>query len=200
MNLFAQRSNANRIQQSVRCVLTGVGPVVLLACFSRPLLAADKTVAPPTRLHRIASSPATFRTPEDWVVSVAGNNPEIVNAEGGQVAVRFLRWDSELGLDALHVLCMVERLAEPMAIEPSIRYEYEFIGGEQAERRVLDSAFSVAYTAPTKGFVEWHQRVVTLVGKGEGLCVVAFCPLPLWKKSKEAREMLKAVVSSVSLP
>lgn len=181
-------------------MLTGVGPVVLLACFSRPLLAADKTVAPPTRLHRIASSPATFRTPEDWVVSVAGNNPEIVNAEGGQVAVRFLRWDSELGLDALHVLCMVERLAEPMAIEPSIRYEYEFIGGEQAERRVLDSAFSVAYTAPTKGFVEWHQRVVTLVGKGEGLCVVAFCPLPLWKKSKEAREMLKAVVSSVSLP
>ncbi len=66
------------------------------------------------------------------MVSVAGNNPEIVNAEGGKVAVRFLRWDSELGLDALHVLCMVERLAEPMAIEPSIRYEYEFLGGEQA--------------------------------------------------------------------
>ncbi len=48
--------------------------------------------------------------------------------------------------------------------------------------------------------MEWHQRVVTLVGKGEGLCVVAFCPLPLWKKSTEAREMLKAVISSVSLP
>ena len=48
--------------------------------------------------------------------------------------------------------------------------------------------------------MEWRQRVVTLVGKGEGLCVVAFCPMPLWKKSQEARETLKAVVSSVSLP
>ena len=95
---------------------------------------------------------------------------------------------------------MVERLAEPMAIEPSIRYEYEFVGGEQAERRVLDTAFAVAYSAPVKGFVEWRQRVVTLVGKGEGLCVVAFCPLPLWKKSREARDLLQAVVSSVSLP
>jgi hypothetical protein len=50
------------------------------------------------------------------------------------------------------------------------------------------------------GFVEWRQRVVTLVGKGEGLCVVAFCPLPLWKQSREARDTLKAVVASVSLP
>lgn len=199
MDLPAQGSNGNRV---LLCAGVALGRLVALsACLGTSLLAADKTaVAPPTRLHRLASSTVTFRTPEDWVVSVTGDNPEIVNAEGGQVAVRFLRWDSELGLDALHVLCLVERLAEPMAIEPSIRYEYEFIGGEQGERRVLDSAFSVAYTAPVKGFAEWRQRVVTLVGKGEGLCVVAFCPLPLWKKSKEARETLKAVVSSVSLP
>ena len=201
MAFLAQGSNGNRIFLGAGCALRRGVSLALLTCFSAPLLAGGKTpVPPPTRVHRIASSTVTFRSPEDWVISVAGNNPEVVNAEGGQVAVRFLRWDSELGLDALHVMCMVERLAEPMAIEPSIRYEYEFVGGEQAERRVLDSAFSVAYTAPVKGFAEWRQRVVTLVGKGEGLCVVAFCPLPLWKKSKEARETLKAVVSSVSLP
>jgi hypothetical protein len=165
-----------------------------------PVLAGDKALPPLTRQHRIASTAVTFRTPEDWVVSVAGNNPEVVNALGGNVAVRFLRWDSEIGLDSLHVLCMVERAGEPAVIEPSVHYEYEFVGGEQAERRVLDTAFSVQYTAPVKGFPAWRQRVVTLVGKGEGLCVVAFCPLKLWKRSRETRDTLNAVVASVSLP
>jgi hypothetical protein len=171
-----------------------------LVAAGAPVRAGDKALPPLTQQHRIASSTATFRTPQDWVIRVGGTNPEVVNAEGDKVAVRFLRWDSELGLDALHVMCMVERLAEPMAIEPSIRYEYEFVGGEQAERRILDTAFAVQYTAPVKGFAHWRQRVVTLVGKGEGLCVVAFCPLPLWKGSRAARDTLKAVVSSVSLP
>jgi hypothetical protein len=175
--------------------------LVLLGSCGPSLQARDKPLPSLTRQHRIASSTATFRTPEEWVISVAaGSDPEVVNAEGGNLAVRFLRWDSELGLDALHVMCMVERLDEPMAIEPRTRYEYEFVGGEQAQRRVLDTAFAVQYTAPVKGFAEWRQRVVTLVGKGEGLCVVAFCPLPLWKKSREARDLLKAVVASVSLP
>jgi hypothetical protein len=173
---------------------------ILVSC-GASLLAAEKKSPPPlTREHPIASSTATFRTPEDWVVSVSGTNPQVVMAEGGDVAVRFLRWDSEMSLDALHVLCLVERLAEPMALEPTIRYEYEFLGGEQAERRILDTAFAVQYTAPVKGFTHWRQRVVTLVGKGEGLCVVAFCPVPVWKKSAEARDLLKAVVASVSLP
>jgi hypothetical protein len=181
--------------------LARVALLVFLASCHMPLLAGTKAAAPLlARQHRIASSTGTFRTPEDWVISVGGNNPEVVNAEGGSVVVRFLRWDSELGVDALHVLCMVERLAEPMAIEPRTRYEYEFVGGEQSERRILDTAFAVQYTAPVKGFAEWRQRVVTLVGKGEGLCVVAFCPMPLWKKSPAARELLKAVVASVDLP
>ena len=197
LNLLDQDSNENRLPRSVRRALA---LLVVLALGSTPLRAGGKAPPPLTRQHRIASSTATFRTPEDWVISVSGNSPEVVNALGGNVAVRFLRWDSELGLDALHVLCLVERLAEPMAIEPSIRYEYEFLGGEQAERRVLDTAFAVQYTAPVKGFADWRQRVVTLVGKGEGLCVVAFCPLPLWKRSREARDTLKAVVASVSLP
>jgi hypothetical protein len=170
-----------------------------------PLLAGnkdkDKVVLPPlTREHRIASSSATFHTPENWVVSVGGRDPEVVNASGGDLVVRFLRWDSELGVDALHVMCIEERLADRMASDPRVRYEYEFIGGEQASRRILDTAFAVQYMPPVKGFTAWRERVVTIVGKGEGLCVVAFCPLPLWKRSREARETLKAVVSSVSLP
>jgi hypothetical protein len=181
--------------------VAAVASVALWVAFSpAPAAGGQKPLPLLTRQHRIASSSATFRTPEGWVVSVAGTNPEVVNATGNSVAVRFLHWDSELGLDALHVMCMVERLAEPMAIEPSIRYEYEFVGGEQAGRQVLDTAFAVSYTLPVDGYQEWRQRVVTLVGKGEGLCVVAFCPVPLWKKSREARETLKAVVSSVSLP
>src|SRR5262245_43629499 len=66
-----------------------------------------------SRVHHIASSDATFRTPDDWVVSVSGSNPEVVQAEGREIAVRFLRWDNELGLDSLHVMCLVERMAEP---------------------------------------------------------------------------------------
>jgi hypothetical protein len=189
------RSNRN----GIRSVQAGA-LLALLTASPAVLRAGGKALPALSRQHRIASSPATFNTPSDWVVSVAGTNPEVVNAIGGKVAVRILRWDSELGLDALHVMCMVERLAEPMAIEPSIRYEYEFVGGEQRERRILDTAFAVRYTAPVMGFVEWRQRVVTLVGKGEGFCVVAFCPLPLWKQSREARDTLKAVVASVSLP
>lgn len=168
--------------------------------FHPALLAAGKGPPSLTREHRIASSPATFRTPESWVISVAGNNPEVVNADGGEVTVRFLRWDSELGLDGLHAMCLVERLGEPIALDPTLRYEYEFLSGERAERRILDTAYAVQYAAPIKGYAQWHHRVITIVGKGEGICVVAFCPGPLWKRSTTARETLKAVVSSVSLP
>ena len=196
-------SNRNRLLLDLRRVLGILGLLAFFVARSEPIQAADKAAkAPPplTREHRVASSTATFRTPDDWVISVQGNNPEIVNAVGTNVAVRFLRWDSELGLDALHVMCMVERLAEPMAMEPVVRYEYEFVGGDHADRHVLDSAFVVHYPAPVQGYTEWRERVVTLVGKGEGLCVVAFCPIPLWKKPSAARETMKAVVASVGLP
>jgi hypothetical protein len=197
LNTFGQGSNANRV---LPWLARGLLFVSVIASSGAPVFAGAKPIPLLTREHRIASSTATFRTPDDWVISVGGSSPEVVNALGGNVVVRFLRWDSELGVDALHVMCMMERLAEPMAIEPRTRYEYEFLGGELSERRVLDTAFSVQYTAPVKGFAEWRQRVVTLVGKGEGLCVVAFCPMPLWKKSHEARDLLKAVVASVGLP
>jgi hypothetical protein len=170
--------------------------------FVSPLPAekARKSAPDLTRVHHIASSKATFRTPDDWVITGVGESPEVVTAEGGELVVRFLRWNSEAGLDSIHVTCMVERAGVPEAIEASVRYEYEFQSGERNEWRVLDSAFSIQYESPVKGFRDWRQRVVTLVGKGEALCVVAFCPVPSWKKSSASREMIEAVVSSVSLP
>jgi len=179
----------------------GVLLLVLGAGMPSPLLAGSKGPAALSREHRVGSSSATFRTPDSWTISVsAGNNPEVVTADGGDVAVRFLRWDSEFGLDSLHVMCLVERMAEPMTLDPTLRYEYEFLGGERAERRILDTAYAVHYAAPVKGYAHWRHRVVTVVGKGEGICIVSFCPVPLWKGSTKARETLKAVVSSVSLP
>jgi hypothetical protein len=174
--------------------------LLVLAVVLPSVSAAGEKLPPLSREHRVASSTATFRTPEDWVVSVSGNNPEVVNVEGGELVVRFLRWDSELGADALHVMCLVERVGEAPTLDPTVRYEYEFLGGQKDDRRVLDSAYAVKYAAPVKGYAQWRHRVVTVVGKGEGICVVAFCPVPLWKRSTKARETLKAVVASVSLP
>lgn len=160
----------------------------------------DKGPPPLSQEHRIASSEATFKTPPSWVISVSGENPEVVNADGGDVALRFLRWDNEVGLDSLHVMCLVERAGEPPALDPTLHYEYEFLSGERAGRRVLDTAYDVRYAAPVKGYAHWRHRVITVVGKGEGLCVVAFSPVPVWKHSSRARDLLKAVVASVRLP
>jgi hypothetical protein len=160
----------------------------------------DKALPPLSQEHRIASSEATFKTPASWIISVSGDNPEVVNADGGDVAVRFLRWDNEAGLDSLHVMCLVERAGEPPALDPTVHYEYEFLGGERGERRILDTAYDVQYAAPVRGYAHWRHRVITVVGKGEGLCVVAFSPVPVWKHSSKARETLKAVVASVRLP
>jgi hypothetical protein len=38
---------------------------------------------------------------------------------------------------------------------------------------------------------------LTVVGEGESVCVVAYAPLPLWKKSKAARNLLTSIVESI---
>jgi hypothetical protein len=38
-----------------------------------------------------------------------------------------------------------------------------------------------------------------VVGGGHSLCAVSYAPAGLWKKSKEARTLLDAVLSSVTL-
>jgi hypothetical protein len=179
------------------------GVVLPAAGGGAPLLVRAGKREPPrlTLTHHIGSSTATFRTPDSWVISgSSGSNPEIVTADGGEVAVRFLRWDNEAGLDSLHVVCLDQRLAATETLDPSLSYEYEFLSGVRADRQILDSAYAIRYAAPVKGHTRWRHRVVTVVGKGEGLCVVAFCPVAVWKGSSEARATLESVVMSVSLP
>jgi lysine/ornithine N-monooxygenase len=47
------------------------------------------------------------------------------------------------------------------------------------------------------GEQQWRQRNLTVVGGGQSVCIVAHCPLKLWKKSKEARRTLDGIVQSV---
>ncbi len=128
-----------------------------------------------------------------------GRVPELTEARGGGLIVRMLWREGELGLDSLHVDCMLVRLAGEMETQPKIDYEYDFLGSEVGTRRALDSAFVVHYVKPIDQFRDWRQRNLTLVGGGESLCVIGYSPLPVWKKSKAARKLLEAVMSSVEL-
>jgi hypothetical protein len=92
---------------------------------------------------------------------------------------------------------MLVRLAGPMDAFPQVDYEYDFVGGEVGDRRALDSAFVVHYDQPVEGHRDWRQRNLTVVGEGESVCVVAYAPLPFWKKSKPARNLLTSVVESI---
>ena len=39
---------------------------------------------------------------------------------------------------------------------------------------------------------------MTVVGGGHSLCAVSYAPAPVWKKSKEARALLDAILGSVT--
>lgn len=158
--------------------------------------------APPVELpavHANASQTIRFRTPADWKVESQPGNPEITEARGGQLLLRILRRDSEWGIDALHVECMLSRLAGPMETSPEVDYEYDFVGGPLGERQVLDSAFVVRYDQPVLGVREWRQRNLTVVGGGESLCVIGYAPAADWKKSKQTRRLLEAVLANVEM-
>lgn len=150
-----------------------------------------------TSEHWNASKTLSLRTPAGWVVQSSPGQPELTEARGDGLIVRVLRREGELGLDSLHVECMLVRLAGPMDTFPQVDYEYDFLGSAVGERRALDSAFVVHYDAPVEGHRDWRQRNLTLVGRGESLCVVAYAPLPVWKKSKPARNLLTSIVESI---
>jgi hypothetical protein len=180
-------------------VLAGVA----LAVFS---LAAARTGAgerakdPSDQLvakHESASGRFHFRTPEGWTVKTTPGQPERVEARGGNMVFRVLRTEGELGLDGLHVQCMVERLAPQMEAEPQVDYEHDFLEGQVGDRHTLDSAFVVHYDEPVQGDRDWYQHNVTMVGGGESLCLIGMSPRRVWKKSKEARALLEAVMASV---
>jgi len=150
-----------------------------------------------TSEHWNASKTLSLRTPAGWTVEAGTGELEVTEARGDGLIVRILRREGELGLDSLHVQCMLVRLAGPMDAFPQVDYEYDFVGTTIAERRALDSAFVVHYDEPIGGHRDWRQRNLTVVGQGESLCVVAYAPLPVWKKSKPARNLLTAVVESI---
>jgi hypothetical protein len=147
--------------------------------------------------HWNASRTVGLHTPAEWTVRLEPGPPEVLETRGDGLIVRVLRREGEIGLDSLHVECMLVRLAAPMDAFPQVDYEYDFVGGEVGERRALDSAFVVHYDEPVEGHTDWRQRNLTVVGEGESVCVVAYAPLPVWKKSKPARNLLTSIVESV---
>ena len=147
--------------------------------------------------HTNAAKTITFRTPAGWAVQAGTGQPELTEARGDGLILRILRRDGELGLDSMHVECMLVRLAGAMDTFPQVDYEYDFVGGAVGERKALDSAFVVHYDEPIDGHRDWRQRNLTVVGGGESVCIVAYAPLPVWKKSKPARNLLTAIVESV---
>jgi hypothetical protein len=170
-----------------------------LACLAwcPVLFAGEEGSSALTSEHWNAASTFLIRTPESWAVESHSGLPEVTEARGDGLLVRILRREGELGLDSLHVQCMLERLAGAMAARPQVDYEYDFVSGTLGGRRVLDSAFVVHYDEPIEGQKDWRQENLTVVGEGESVCVIGHAPLALWKKSKSARNLLKAVMESV---
>ncbi len=165
-----------------------------------PSPAAGRVPDPPAlgTEHISPSGAFTFRTPAGWVVETSAEQPETMNVAGSGVRVRFVHREGEHGYDSLHGACMLERLAPPIETSPVIKYEYDYLDAAIGDRRVLDSAFVIRYDSPVHGHKEWRQRNLTVVGGGHSLCAVSYAPAPLWKKSKETRALLDAVLSSVT--
>jgi hypothetical protein len=186
----------NRSGRVVATLLLAAVSLLSLA----PAARASKPLPPPPlpAQHRHSSGGFAFRTPEGWKIDSPPENPEVVNAAGDGVAVRFVYRDGETGYDSLHGICMLERLAGAMDMDPVVRYEYDFVGGLIGDRRALDSAFVVTYDKPILGQRQWRQRNVTIVGNGSSLCAITYAPLPLWKKSAPTRALLDAVLASVT--
>src|SRR5688572_2870080 len=176
-------------------------PAVSLCFFALATAVADserpRTSA--SREHDLPSGAFSFRAPVDWTIDRSLSRPEMFEAHGDGMVVRFLYHGGEIGFDTLHVSCMDDRLGNVMDADPRIHYEYDFQEGVLGDRRILDSAFKTRYDKPVLGHKEWRQRNVTYVGGGHSLCIIAFCPTSMWKKSGDARRTLESVVNSVSV-
>jgi hypothetical protein len=175
-----------------------LGLTCLLLLPAAPAAAGKEPPVPGlTEEHSNRARTFSFRTPAGWAVTTSDGQPEMTEARGDGFILRILRREGELGLDSLHVECMMVRLAGPMDTSPGVEYEYDFVGSSVGERRALDSAFAVHYDAPIDGHRDWRQRNLTVVGGGESVCVIAHAPRAVWKKSKPARNLLTSIVGSI---
>ena len=140
----------------------------------------------------------SFRVPETWKVGTKVNgDPDVVQAVGDGLAVRFVYRRGEAGYDALHGICLAERLVGREHDASPAQYEYDYVEGSYGDRRALDSVFVVEYDREVLGHRKWRQRNLTVVGGGHSICLIAFAPTAVWKKSIEARAVLEAVLQNV---
>jgi hypothetical protein len=177
--------------------MSGWRGAALLIALALPAWAAPKQ-PPKLPLEHVHSSGAfSFKTPAGWTFKMVPDRPDVLEASGDGLLVRFFFRPQEIGLDSLHVMCMDMRLLGPMESSPQVKYEHDFVGGALGERKVLDSAFEVRYDREVNGSSEWRQRNVTIVGLGQSLCASSHAPRARWKKSAETRALLDAVLASV---
>jgi hypothetical protein len=180
--------------------LTAASLVCLLLLPASALAGKKKGEPPSPSLsleHWNPSRTVGLRTPEGWTARVEAGPPEVLETRGDGMIVRVLRREGEIGLDSLHAECMLVRLAGAMDTFPQVDYEYDYVGGEIAGRRALDSVFVVHYDDPVEGFRDWRQRNLTVVGEGESVCAIAYAPAGVWKKSKPARNLLTSILESI---
>jgi hypothetical protein len=166
------------------------------------LLLALLALAPPAPVelpveHVHPSQAFSFRTPEGWTTGPVEGQPQLYEAKGDGLIVRFLFLETESGFDSLHVQCMDLRLAGPMETQPQVRYEHDFLSGALGDRRVLDSAFAVSYDEEQHGAREWRQRNLTIVGAGQSLCVIGHAPAR-GKNARDQGRLRDAVMTSVA--
>jgi hypothetical protein len=158
-----------------------------------------KLPPPPPLTQEHAHPSGAFRifVPEGWAVGTVNGDPDALQATGDSLVVRFVYRRGDAGYDAFHAACMDQRLTGRSGEALAGRYEYDYVEGSFGSRRFLDSAFVVEYDADILGHRKWRQRNLTVVGGGDSLCLVAFAPVSVWKKSLEARSVLDAVLQNV---
>jgi hypothetical protein len=171
--------------------------VVLIGVLALPAGAAPRKAPQLTLEHVHPSGAFSFKTPAGWTFKRVPDRPDVLEAGGDGLLVRFYFRPQEIGLDSLHVMCMDMRLLGAMETSPQVKYEHDFVGGALGERKVLDSAFEVRYDREVSGASEWRQRNVTIVGLGQSLCASSHAPRARWKKSAETRALLDAILASV---
>jgi hypothetical protein len=160
--------------------------------------AAAKRGAPELeRTHEHPSGAFRIKTPMNWNARDLDARPDVWEIAGSGILIRFFYREGEAGFDGLHVACTQDFLLDPMEVDPRMKYEHDFISGSRWDRRYLDSAFVLTYDRPVLGHREWRQWNLTVVGRGQSLCIIVHCPLPTWKKSRHLRDVLDAVIDTI---
>jgi hypothetical protein len=182
-----------------------LGARILAAVAAASLLAAGTATGADRRKEEAGaverehpSGAFTYRVPAAWTVGPSPNEATDLELAGDGLRARIQFKAQEMGFDGLHSLCMLDRLAGPMAMDPRVQYEYDFVSGQTGDRRFLDSAFFVGYEPAIQGHRVWRQRTLTVVGEGQSLCISTFAPADVWKKSRKVRETLDAIVASIT--